>query len=462
MIALLDGKLRNKRVCILGFGREGQSTYSLIRKYFPDLPLTIADRDHAFLNSLALKEKDKNLRLISGTDYLREAGRHQLVFKTPGITMKSLSGMVPASSITSQADIFLEAYRKQVIGVTGTKGKTTTASLIYHILRQSGRDAVLIGNVGLPPFEMHEKIRTGTAIVYEMSSHQLETVNHSPHIAILLNLFEEHLDHYVDFYSYAMAKLNIMRYQQRGDVRIYSADHVTGRTVMADPGGATHDFTYSLLKKVTAGCYLYNGRIIFRRNRHESEMMDASEIPLMGNHNSGNVMAAMIAAHICRVSLPVIQKGVRSFRGLKHRLEFLGVFRGVEFYNDSIATIPQATMAALKTLGNVEILILGGYDRGIDYDCLVSFLQGFNVKNILLTGPAGKRIQIKLKQSRHPSNLFYRHAFTDIFPLLRKIAKAGDTCLLSPAAASYDCFKDFEERGILFAEFAQRFEAERK
>jgi len=204
--------LEKKKILILGFGREGKASLKFLSSILPIKQFTVSDKSPEVLKGVS-----KDIKRISGENYLSFANDFDLIIKTPGIPSRELLQYVDAGKITSQTDLFLKLFSKQVIGITGTKGKSTTSSLLNHILKNAGLETLLVGNIGIPPFEVIERITKQTKIVFELSSHQLEFVNHSPHIAILLNLFQEHLDHYIEFKAYQLAKLNIAKYQYNTD-----------------------------------------------------------------------------------------------------------------------------------------------------------------------------------------------------------------------------------------------------
>ena len=217
MLDLIRRELENRKVLLLGFGREGQSSYRLIRRVLPELHLTIADADKAVGENEMLKN-DRFVDLHLDEGYLEGLNSFERILKTPGISLKDIIYDLDPASITSQTDLFLSWYSGKVIGVTGTKGKSTTATLIYHILKLAGKDSLLMGNIGRPAFDFIDEISPETNLVYELSSHQLEYVRNSPHLAVLLNLYQEHLDAYRSFHDYQAAKMNIAKYQVKATI----------------------------------------------------------------------------------------------------------------------------------------------------------------------------------------------------------------------------------------------------
>jgi len=433
MVDILRKRLEGKKVLLLGFGREGQSSFRVIRRVLPEQEICIADRNYGIREMQELQD-DRHLDFQCGEDYLYGLNQFDVIIKSPGISLKGIITPVDRSRITSQTDLFLQAYAPQVIGVTGTKGKSTTCSLIAHILKTAGKDTILLGNIGTPAFHFLDHIRPDTHIVDELSSHQLEYIHRAPHLAVLLNLYEEHLDAYDSFRHYQLAKLNIARLQEAKDLFIYNAD---------DRLICEHLESVRLKQK----CFPFSLKSSFTgmgiRNIHNRY--------LKGEHNMQNILAAVIVSDLQSVDKEAILDGLASFKGLAHRMEYVGFYHGIQWYNDSIATIPEACMAAIRSLPDVDTLILGGFDRGIGYSELALFLISSDVKNLILVGDAGRRIGTEIEKTIIAGKkLFYINRFDDFFPVALEHTKPGATCLLSPAAASYDEFRSFEERGFRF------------
>ena len=301
-------------------------------------------------------------------------------------------------------------------------------------LKGKGNDVILAGNIGIPILDCIDDINERTIIVYELSAHQLQFINKSPHVGVLLNVFEEHLDHFGTFDKYKDAKINVLRYMSDGDFAIVNN---------------------SLFHETES---LSANRIDFESFDLNNFNINWEEIPLMGEHNKLNVKAALCACRSFEFSLEELVPHLYTFKPLEHRQEFVGIFNGVKFYNDSISTIPQATIAALNTIKNVNFLLLGGFDRGIDYSPLISYLKENVMPYVLLTGKAGQTIKNMLQDADYKGNI---HEYTDMgsaFEIVRNMSKNGDVCLLSPAAASYDRYKNFEERGKIFKELVMALE----
>ncbi|MBQ9435148.1 MAG: UDP-N-acetylmuramoyl-L-alanine--D-glutamate ligase [Bacteroidales bacterium] len=456
---LIIDALKDKKIVILGFGKEGISSYHFIRKYFPNQPLTIADGNE----NLKVDEyqEDKNLSFVLGQEYDRHLNDYDLILKTPGVNLTRLDYFIVPQKITSQTDLFIRAFGAQMIGVTGTKGKSTTSSLIYHILNHTLGNTLLAGNIGVPFFDIIDKINDETTIVAELSAHQLEYVTASPHVAILLNMFQEHLDHFNSFSNYQLAKLNITVYQNEQDVLIYNSDNQYIVELLKSHQYQRRFYPFSRQTVLADGAYSHDTEIILVSNRkitNQYELADFNHLP--GAHNYYNIMAAILACKTRPVEDAAILNALKDFKGLEHRIEFVGKFRDISFYNDSISTIPEATIAAVNSLRKVDTLIIGGFDRGIDYQPLIDFLYENPIRNVVFMGPAGKRILKEWKKQGRPlpESFMIEDNFDKIVAYAYQNTAKNKICLLSPAASSYDRFKNFEERGRCFKEKVQKYE----
>ncbi|MBO7648798.1 MAG: UDP-N-acetylmuramoyl-L-alanine--D-glutamate ligase [Bacteroidales bacterium] len=448
--------VRGRKIIILGFGKEGVSTYRFLRKHFPDMPIAVADANP---NLKTDEFDDPKLSFNNGPDYNQGLNDYDLIFKTPGISFNLLNYFVEPKRITSQTDLFLEACHKQVIGVTGTKGKSTTASLICHILKSAGRKAILAGNIGVPFFDILEQLDDKTMVVAELSAHQLEFIHRSPDYAVLLNIYQEHLDHFNSFNNYQIAKLNITRYQDDRQFLVYNGDdeHIPGLIKSYNLNRDRCIYGSEPQEGPYACCR--DGIVHFAISGHLEDEYDLSHYHnLPGTHNYYNIMAALAVCRKLGVTHDQIMHGLNTFHGLPNRIEYIGQYEGIAFYNDSISTIPEATVAAVKALRRVETLILGGYDRGIEYGLLLQFFKEEPMPNIAFTGPAGKRIleEWQACDTPMPENHILEDDFRKIVDFAFEKTSQNKIVLLSPAAASYDQFKNFEERGRVFTQLVQQ------
>ncbi|MDD4830045.1 MAG: UDP-N-acetylmuramoyl-L-alanine--D-glutamate ligase [Bacteroidales bacterium] len=424
-------QLGDNKIVIFGFGKEGQSTFRLLRKLFPNKLIGLQDNNPKIRDIEGLSEElnDKILKFHVGDDasYSQE---YDLVIKSPGIALNKMTRTYNEQQITSQTDIFLQQYAHQCIGVTGTKGKSTTSTLIYKILKEKHEDVLLAGNIGVPMLDLIDQITPNTIIVLELSAHQLQFIKKAPKVSVLLNLYQEHLDHFQTYEQYQEAKLNILKYQdENNNAFLYNSnDKLIGEWI-------------DKLQKKTSLIPI--------------DIKDYSfpePTTLKGEHNKFNIMIAYNVAKFLGKESEEGLKSIIEFNGLEHRLQFVCERDEVTYYNDSISTIPQATLAALRSLKNVQTLILGGKDRGIDYSILKNILFEFeDLKNIVFVSEAGKRIsKIIIENNSKDINYLFSNNFDEIVTWCKTKTQKGKKVLLSPAAASYDMFKNFEERGNTF------------
>ncbi len=429
MIQQLIEFYKDKKVLIMGFGREGISTYNYIRKYLPQKQLGIADMKEISLD-------DENVSFHTGEDYMSAMKEYDIVMKTPGISVRDVK-IPDGVIITCQTDLFLKYAPCTKIGITGTKGKTTTSTLIYEVVAASGKDTCLIGNIGVPVFDVLDASE-GKIAVIEMSSHQLEFTRTSPHIAVLTNVYPEHLDHYNGFEGYVGAKLNIMNHQSEDDYLIFNPDQDLTGVVDFDKVKSTK-FAVSaeqddaFLKSLTT----LNNR-------------------LLGAHTHQDIFFAARVAEILGIDKEAVKKGVENFKGIPHRLEPVGEFKGVKFFNDSIATIPHAVECGVEAIGDVDTLIFGGLDRGIGYDEFEKYLMSCPLSNLIGMPETGHSIIDRLSSAGCTKKMVKAedmdHAVSAAFELTQK----GKSCLLSPAASSYNVYKNFEYKGNHYKEVIKK------
>ncbi|HLO90232.1 MAG TPA: UDP-N-acetylmuramoyl-L-alanine--D-glutamate ligase [Lentimicrobium sp.] len=447
----LKSHLKGKKVLVLGFGKEGKSTIKMLSSLMSDIDITISDQNETAFDNTNLMT-DPSISIKYGDNYLSDLTEYDVVIKSPGIKLDPHTTQFNKTTITSQTDIFLAVYGKQTIGVTGTKGKSTTSSLIYHILHTYNANTVFGGNIGIPLFDLVDDINPQTTIVCELSSHQLQFIRSAPHIAILLNLYQEHLDHYSSYLEYQQAKYNIALNQEAEDFFIFNAsDHnILALINSSTPPGILIPFNENSSTQhgicISEKEILFNNKPLIKADFHSN---------LTGTHNRNNAIIAAAAASLAGVPEQVIEVALSSFIPLEHRLEYVGTYGQVKFYNDSISTIPEAAIAAVESLKPVSTLIVGGFDRGIDYRPLAEYLENGNVRNIVATGPAGLRIFEIAAEIAALDELYYINQFDEAVRKAIEITPPGGSVLLSPAASSYNEFINFEQRGKRFKELVK-------
>lgn len=433
-INVLKPFFEGKRCAILGFGREGRVWLDILKKLNCCAEIAIADMNEV---------QAEGVTLLCGEDYLDRAKEYDLLLQSPGVIIKDKLTAEEKSRILTQTELLLRLRPCRVIGVTGTKGKSTTSSLIHHFLKACGAETMLIGNIGVPPLERFEEMTSDTVAVCELSCHQLEFVRHSPEISVLLNVFPEHLDHYTGFEAYKAAKENIWRCQGENDIAVINADilpeNARGRVLSASLCG---EGTVNVNE---------NGDIVMPLRTIPAAEIDTQ---LCGRHNIYNIAVALSVAEAVGADIDTCLRSLPDFKGLEHRLERFAVKDGVEYINDSICTIPEAAIAAVEALGGCDVLIIGGMDRNIPYTKLTEYLNTGAVENVILLPDSGWRIATSLDNTRF--NVVKAKDLADAVKLAH--GRAKKRVVLSPAAASYGFYKNFEERGKHFKQLVAELE----
>lgn len=441
----LQKLLENKHIVILGFAREGVSTYKTLRSFFPTIEITILDKSEQLTSSsMELLEKDENLHLSLGSDYLSVLDGESLIIKTPGIPSlltQIQDAIGKGAYLTSQTDIFFQLFSKQIIAVTGTKGKSTASAVIEDVLSTAGLPTIFLGNIGHPSFDAIDEIDGKTFIVYETSSHQAEGVRTGPGIGIFLNLFTDHLDYYSSFESYAQAKRQLFLAQGSEDTCMYnSSDERVVDLIATTPG---FKIGFSLEKTPTSQVYEENGYIVAYGER----LIATSDIPLLGTHNILNCMPAVIVAHQLGITNDDLIRGLKTIKPVKKRLETVAHVNGVSFVDDALATIPEATIAALHALGDgVETLLVGGHDRGQDFFQLSRAIASSHIQTLILFPTTGEKIAQLVAQYNTNIQAIPVTSMGEAVACAKRVTTTGKTVLLSTASASFGMFKDYEDR----------------
>ncbi|MBO7703879.1 MAG: UDP-N-acetylmuramoyl-L-alanine--D-glutamate ligase [Solobacterium sp.] len=423
-------EFEGKKILIWGFGREGQSSLKWIRDLLPDQAIDIADSgsSEALTNAEALP----NVRVYkeAHTDF----SSYDVILKSPGIVIPE--GM-DRTNITQQSQLFLKHQGFQTIGITGTKGKSTTTSLTACVLSEK-YTTHLVGNIGIPCFDVLPKLKDEDLAAFEISCHQLEYSPYSPHTAVYLNLYEEHLDHYGSFQAYGDAKANIFRHQKEGDIRILSGEL---------PYVSECDDAYLIGRDISGDEHTL---------RFGDRTMPTPHTKLLGAHNFMNLSIVYAIACLYGLSDEEFARGAGKFEPLHHRLELIGEHHGIRYVNDSISTIGQTAIAALNALPDTDVILIGGMDRGIEYQELEDYLASRpDLWTVFMYG-TGKRIFEELKQAnRTHDHMCFEPDLAHAVKTASKLCRSGHIVLLSPAASSYDAFKNFEHRGTVFEELVK-------
>jgi len=441
--------LKNKRILVLGLGKEGLNTLNFLRRLFPEKVIGVGDKlkvsGFRFQVSGLLKKYGK-IRLHLGKNYLKAIKNYDVIVKSPGIPihLPEIEKAYKKGKITSQTEIFFEDCPGKIIGITGTKGKSTTSALIYKILKEglkvhpvkSRKAGIspktklfnrvnLVGNIGKPVLSGLLKAKKDDIFVYELSSHQLYNLKKSPHIAVFLNIYPEHLDYYKNFNEYKNAKTNITRYQKKNDFIVYNSKD----------------------KEVSE---------IVKKSK-------AKKIAIKGNYYDLDIAAASTVGKIFKIPKRKIEKAIENFKQLPHRLEYVGKLKGIKFYNDALSTIPETTIAALNKLGDrVQTLFLGGFDRGLKFEKLAERILKSKIKNLALFPTTGEKIWKALRlaslaQGKKLPKHFFTNKMTKAVKWAYKNTNKGKICLLSCASPSFSIFKDYKEKGNLFKKYVRKY-----
>lgn len=420
------------RVVLAGYGVEGRASYD----YWSRLGAEVAIADER-----AIEDAPTGVRLISGNQAFSNLSEFDLIIRSPGIRLEKLPYKDKVSSATNE---FFSKCVAPIIGVTGTKGKGTTSSLIASILKTAGRKVHLVGNIGVSALEILPIIQPGDIVVYELSSFQLWDIKKSPHVAVVLMIEPDHLDVHRDYEDYINAKSNIVRYQNLNDVVIYNPKNQQSVGIAE----LSHGKQLGYGSKDLGGVYIDVNKFFVQ----DKEICSIDELKLVGRHNLDNACAAITACYqlIPDLGGDTVASGLGSFTGLDHRLKFVDERGGVKYYDDSIATTPGSAIAAINSFVEPKVIILGGSDKGASYEEIVLAAKDSNTR-VVAIGQTGQKI-FELCRQHGVSVEHESGGMTDVVKRVSLIAKAGDVVILSPASASFDQYKNYADRGQQFSD----------
>lgn len=432
-----------KKILILGLAREGTDSLRYFLEKYPAAQIAVADRAEADELGSAMAEllaQNPQVRFWGGSGHLKALDHYDLIIKSPGIPihLPSVEAAFERGKITSQTEIFFKECPGTIIGVTGTKGKSTTASIIYEIIKRSGKKTFLLGNIGKPMLSYLPQADKNTFFVCELSAHQLYNLKQSPHIAVITNIYPEHLDYYKNYNEYILAKMNICLHQTKNDYFIYN-----GQIQEIIPW----------LEKIKAR------KVDFFAVDWRFEGKTA----LTGKFNMENAKIGAIVGRLLGVADNVINAAIADFKPLPNRLEFVGNFGGIDCYNDSLSTIQESAVAAIEALGpRVQTLIAGGFDRNQPFDKLARAVLSSEICNLVMLPATGIKIWREIEKQAGLSGEINRFCKLAHYPaanmreavdLVFAKTKKGKICLLSAAAASFGGFTDYADRGNQFKEY---------
>ena len=441
--------LRSK-IAISGFGIEGKAMFNWLQKHdFRDI--TVCDQDvnldYDFPSGISTR---------LGEEYLNDLDKFDVIFRSPGISFLNAHVRVAAEiehiKVTSVTKFFMDQCPCPVIGVSGTKGKGTTCTLIHNILKSDGRDAHLGGNIGTPPVEFLDDLEADSIVVLEMSSFQLQDALKSPHYAVLLNTTEDHLDYHADVGEYRAAKEGLLTHQNENGLAVLNKDYDYAKQYESLVKGRM--YWVSVEGKVD-GAYVEDGVIYWQGE----EVCKVEDVALLGSHNLENILPAVAICSELGISRELIGEEIRAFEGLPHHLEFVRELRGIKYYNDSFSTNDMTCMAAVDSFDESMILICGGFDKGLDYgDWATKILTKINLHVVILIGDTADKMEEALIEAEEqlgeamgsPTKVLRRDSLEDC--VVDAMAESEDegVVVFSPAASSFDSYKNYKERGKQF------------
>lgn len=427
------------KIAIVGFDTEGRVTYDYFKAQGADI--TICDQNE----SIVIPE---GAAAQLGDAYLDNLDTFDLIVRTPGLHPAKILAKNPGvtDKITSQTNLFIEhASTKNIIGVTGTKGKGTTSSLITKMLEAAGKSVFLGGNIGVPPLTFLEQVTPESWVVLELSSFQLIDLKHSPHIATVLMVKPEHLDWHEDFEEYIAAKQQLFIHQNSDDVAIYYAQNENSLSIADASEGVLIPYYEKPGAEVIDTTIVIDGETICKTD----------ELKLLGAHNWQNACAAVTAVWQVTQDVAAIHSVLTSFSGLEHRLELVREVNNVKYFDDSFGTTPETAIVAIEAFSEPKVVILGGSDKGASFDELAKTVQQHNVRAVITIGERGPIIAEALRKVGYTNIIPGGSTMTDIIKVAQEAAEPGDVVLLSTGCASFGLFKNYKDRGNQFKQVVQ-------
>jgi len=450
-------ELNNKRVLVVGLGKSGVASALFLKAHGARVTVSDTKSGDELRNEIPAL-LDHGIAVETGGHGERTFRGQDLIVVSPGVPVDApllQQARSLGEPVIGEIELAAQFLPGPIVAITGSNGKTTTTALTGEILTAGGFPALVGGNIGTPAISLADRATTETFIVLEVSSFQLETIQtFRPKVAVVLNVTPDHLDRHKTFETYADAKARIFENQRGDDFAVLNEDDPTCVTMAARTRAQV--FWFSRQKEVKQGAWVREGNILFRDGMQQREIMQVSEIPLKGAHNLENVLAAVCAGALMGCPPEQIRQAVRDFKAVEHRLEFVTSIRGVDYYNDSKATNVDATIKALESFPANIHLILGGKDKGSDYAVLNDLLKQ-RVKRVYTIGAAAEKIESQIKGVE----VVHAETLQNAIRKANAVAEAGDVVLLAPACASFDQFKNYEERGAVFKRIVSDLARER-
>ena len=456
----------NKTIAVLGLGQEGIDLILWLTKNTSNCQIIVFDQKE----KSELKENLDQIKSVKlagysfGKDCLKkDLTKFDIIFRSPGIHRLHPT-LIKAGKqgvlISSPTKLFFDLCPAKIIGVTGTKGKGTTTTLIHRILKQSGKTSYIAANIGKPTLQLLSKLKPSDYVCLELSSFQLQDLTKSPHIAVALNITSEHLDIHKDTQEYRQAKQNIVAYQTKKDLAVINADYLVSKDFAKKTKAQIYYFSR---KQSTNGCFVKHKQIILNINNKNQLIGDTDKLLLRGQHNWENITAAITAAKLAGASLSAIKNSVFTFKGLEHRLELVREISGKKFYNDSFSSTPETAIAAIQSFTEPTTIILGGSDKGSNYTQLGKVIvRAKNLATIILIGDMADQIRSAIDRAGVFKGTIIDKDVDTIEKIVTQafnVTKAGGVIVLSPACASFDMFSNYKDRGNQFKKVVKSLNA---
>jgi UDP-N-acetylmuramoylalanine--D-glutamate ligase len=449
-------ELNGKRVLVVGLGKSGVASALFLKQHGARVTVSDTKSGDELRNEIPVL-LDHGIAVETGGHGDRTFTGQDLIVVSPGVPVDApplAQARALGQNVIGEIELAAQFLPAPIVAITGSNGKTTTTTLAGEIMSIGGFSTLVGGNIGTPAISLAERATRATVIVLEVSSFQLETIQtFRPKVAVVLNVTPDHLDRHRTFEIYTNAKARIFENQRGDDFAVLNADDPTCASMAARIKAQV--FWFSRQKEVKRGAWVRDGNILFRDEAGQKEILQVSEIPLKGAHNLENVLAAVCAGALMGCAPEKVRQAVRDFKAVEHRLEFVATIRGVDYYNDSKATNVDATIKALESFPANIHLILGGKDKGSDYSVLNNLLRQ-RVKRVYTIGTAAAKIESQIVSSKNGGpELVHAESLENAVRKANAVAEPGDVVLLAPACASFDQFKNYEQRGQIFKEIVQ-------
>jgi len=449
-------ELNGKRVLVVGLGKSGVASALFLKAHGAKVTVSDTKSGDELRNEIPVL-LDHGITVETGGHGERTFRGQDLIVVSPGVPVDApplVQARALGENVIGEIELAAQFLPGPIVAITGSNGKTTTTTLTGEVMTSGGFPALVGGNIGTPAISLAERAKSDTVVVLEVSSFQLETIQtFRPKVAVVLNVTPDHLDRHRTFEIYVDAKARIFENQQSDDFAVLNADDPT--CVAMALRTQARVFWFSRQKEVERGAWVRDGNVVFRDGSGQREILQVSDIPLKGAHNLENVLAAVCAGALMGCAPEKIQKAVRDFKAVEHRLEFVATIGGVDYYNDSKATNVDATIKALESFPTNIHLILGGKDKGSDYTVLNDLLRK-RVKRVYTIGAAAAKIESQIVSSKNGGpELVHAETLENAIRKANAVAQPGDVVLLAPACASFDQFKSYEHRGKVFKEIVR-------